>query len=75
MLAEIVDVNVEAVTLLWPETVSCRIVDESGGSAVLSQVHSQDKPSCDGLEKGVEAALSVLETFVQVIDGIDSVGI
>ena len=70
---EVVNVDIEAITLVRPEAVSSGIVQELVRLTIGLQVDHEDVRGRENLERGVKHALAMVKTLNQVVDGLDSV--
>ena len=71
--SQIVNVDIEAIALIWSKAVSSRVVHELVCSAVSLQIDTEDVHGCEDFERCVEYAFTVVKSLNQVIYSLDCV--
>ena len=71
--SKIVNVDIEAIALIWSKAVSSRVVHELVCSAVSLQIDTEDVQGCEDFERCVEYAFTVVKSLNQVIYSLDCV--
>ena len=71
--AQVVYVDIEAITLVRSEAVGSSVIQELIRFAISLQVDHEDVQSSENLQRSVKDSFTVLEALNQVVDGLNSI--